>query len=319
VSALLLSGLLILTACTAESPPAASASGEAGADGPSMADLPPADAAAASLPETERDWAIARRTVEWARDRGLSARPIGEVMAAVGSTFVGTPYEPGTLEIRGPERLVVNLRAFDCVTLVEHVLVLSRLTVADDPSFLETEEGFRQRYRAELTRLRYRDGIVAGYPSRLHYFSEWIRNGEAEGMLRNVTRELGGVPDPRPIDFMSAHTESYRQLQEDPSMVDAIRETELRLSREERFFIPQDEIADREAGIRDGDVIAAVSALDGLDIAHTGIAMWRNGRLHLLHAPLVGDSVHVSELPLAERIQGISSQVGIMVARPLQP
>jgi hypothetical protein len=56
----------------------------------------------------------------------------------------------------------------------------------------------------------------------------------------------------------------------------------------------------------------------GLDIAHTGIALWRDGRLHLLHAPLVGKSVEISVLPLAERIQGFSAQDGIMVARPLE-
>jgi hypothetical protein len=37
-----------------------------------------------------------------------------------------------------------------------------------------------------------------------------------------------------------------------------------------------------------------------------------------MHAPLVGDSVQISEIPLAERIQGISGQDGIMVARPLE-
>ena len=54
-------------------------------------------------------------------------------------------------------------------------------------------------------------------------------------------------------------------------------------------------------------------------MAHTGIAIWDDGVLRLMHAPLVGDSVQISEVPLAERIRGISRQDGIMVARPLQP
>ena len=57
----------------------------------------------------------------------------------------------------------------------------------------------------------------------------------------------------------------------------------------------------------------------GLDIAHTGIALWRDGQLHLLHAPLVGGVVQVSEVSLANRIQRIGGQDGIMVARPLDP
>jgi hypothetical protein len=59
-----------------------------------------------------------------------------------------------------------------------------------------------------------------------------------------------------------------------------------------------------------------VSALEGLDVAHTGLALRYDGRVYLLHAPLVGDSVEISERPLAERIQDISGQVGIIVARP---
>jgi hypothetical protein len=72
-----------------------------------------------------------------------------------------------------------------------------------------------------------------------------------------------------------------------------------------------------EGGIRDGDIIAATSSLEGLDVAHTGFAVWLNGRLHLMHAPLVGSVVELSQRPLAERIQGISGQNGIMIARPL--
>ena len=245
--------------------------------------------------------------------------PIGEVMAILGTSFVGTPYAPGTLEIPGTERLVVNLRVFDCVTLVEHVLVLARLTVSDDEPFLLGEETFRDRYRNELTFLRYRDGVLAGYPSRLHYFSEWIRDADKKGLTRSVSEELGGVEDPRPIRFMTEHPTSYRQVTEDSGVFEAIREMEERVSRAARFFIPEDQIVGREDGIRNGDIIAAVSTLEGLDIAHTGIALWQGDRLHLLHAPLVGDSVEISERPLAERIQGFSSQTGIMVARPIQP
>ena len=280
---------------------------------------PDTTAVAGRLPETEEDWAIARRTLSWALEERLHDRPIGEVVTAIAHSFVGTPYEPGTLEIAGPERLVVNLRAFDCVTFVEHVLVLARLTLASGPDLLESEAALRESYRSELRRLRYRDGILAGYPSRLHYFSEWIRDAEAKGVVRSVARDLEGVLDPRPIHFMSENPGAYRQLGDDGDILRAIREMEEELTTQPRYYIPESRIEDREGGIEDGDVIAAVSTLDGLDIAHTGIAVWRGNRLHLLHAPLVGDSVEISEQPLAERIQGFSSQMGIMVARPLAP
>ena len=267
-------------------------------------------------PESEADWAIAVERVAWGVEEGLAQMEMGEAVIHMAASFVGTPYEPGTLELPGEERLVVKLEAFDCVTLIEHVLVLTRLARLPEAERPGEGAAFRDRYRMELTGIRYRDGQVDGYPSRLHYFTDWLDQGIAQGALSEVTDALGGIVDERPIHFMSSNTQAYRQLEEDPALVEEIRVREERLSAGTRLFIPQERIREVEAGIRDGDIIAAVSSLEGLDIAHTGFAVHRDGRLHLLHAPLVGDSVEISDRPLAERIQGISAQVGIRVVRP---
>jgi hypothetical protein len=97
-----------------------------------------------------------------------------------------------------------------------------------------------------------------------------------------------------------------------------VREAEARLSAAGRAYVPEERIAEVAERIRDGDIIAATSTVAGLDVAHTGLALRIDGRLHLLHAPLVGDSVEISEVPLAERILDISGQDGIMVARPVE-
>ncbi len=268
--------------------------------------------------ETEEDWQIAREAFSALAHSSADRLDPGERTARAALAFLGAPYIPATLEISGPERLVVNLRGFDCVTLVEHALTLSRLADGSDPAVLDDEERFRERYRDELARLRYREGAPDGYLSRLHYFTEWLDRGIAAGELQEVTGELGGIPDQRPIHFMSSNPEAYRQLAESPELVEEVRQIEEELSARTRLFIPQERIREVEGGIRDGDIIAAASALDGLDIAHTGFAVRREGRVHLLHAPLVGDSVEVSPRPLAERIQGIGSQVGIRVVRPVR-
>lgn len=288
--------------------------------------------AAPSQPEipfeaTERDWEIVQETVRRLRAEGLRHRPMGDVVVAVGFSFVGTPYEPGTLELPGPERLAVNLRQLDCVTFVENALVLAHLVRTAPDAVVDDRAALARAYRERLALLRYREGVPQGYASRLHYFSEWLTRNDERGIVRLVTPQLTGArEDARPLTFMSDHPDAYRQVAEDPTVLESIRTLELGLTTP-RWYIPQGGVetaaaggdAPGNAGIRDGDIIAAKSILDGLDVAHTGIAVWREGELHLLHAPLVGDSVEVSPRPLGERLRGIRSQNGILVARPVEP
>lgn len=264
------------------------------------------DAAAISL--TAEDSVIFASTVAWVREQRLDTLPTGELMASIGRRFVGAPYVPKTLDPPGPERLIVNLRTFDCVTYVETMFALARVIRAGRDDFAVFVD--------ELRRIRYRTGEAASYPERLHYFSDWIAANESKGLVRNMTPDLGGVPDTARVDFMSTHADLYWQLA-DSAVAAAVRSTEAGLSARLRTWIPQDSIARIAGGIRNGDIIAATSTVPGLDIAHTGLALWLDGRLHLMHAPLVGSVVEISEVPLAERIRGIGGQDGIMVARPL--
>jgi hypothetical protein len=262
------------------------------------------------------DWQILSDKVRWAAAQGYDTLPLGRSIAGIARSFVGTPYMPGTLEQPGPERLVINLHELDCVTLVENVLALTALVRRDGPGVLEDPAATQARYATYLRQLRYRGGVVDGYASRLHYFTDWLREGQSAGRLRLVTRELGGEEEWRPVDFMSAHTGAYPALA-DGAATEAIRDVERRLNAgPPRVVLSKDHIAAVTDSIRDGDVIAAASTVPGLDVVHTGFAVWEHGQLHLLHAPLKGTTVEISVLPLAERIQAISSQSGIMVARP---
>jgi hypothetical protein len=267
--------------------------------------------------ETEQDWEILAETIDWAREQGLDTVPIGDAISRIGLNFVGSPYVPGTLEVADPEALVVNLREFDCVTFVESAFALAKLVQtlprdveADDPTVHE-------RYAHLLADLRYRDGRIDGYPSRLHYFSEWIQDNARRGNVESISHLIGGVRDDEVIDFMTTHPTSYRQLA-DPDVLDRIREMERSVNRLLRYPVPEGRIADFASEIRDGDIIAATSTVEGLDVAHTGLAVWIDGELHLMHAPLVGDSVQVSTRTLAARIDDLRGQDGILVARPLE-
>jgi hypothetical protein len=245
-----------------------------------------------------------------AEELRLQDLPVGERVAGFGKLFLGLPYVAHTLELPGPEQLVVNLKELDCVTHVENALALA-IAAGQDASYAS--------FLRALERIRYRGGRLDGYTSRLHYFTDWIADNERKGVVRDITRELGGIPATREIGFMSTNRHAYRQLQEEPALVDSIRRVEAALNAREWYWIPQDRIEAVESRIQEGDVIGITTSIAGLDVSHTGLATWVNGRLHLLHAPDVGQPVEISRRPLAERIQGIRLQTGIVVARPLAP
>lgn len=276
---------------------------------------------AASLPDSAptwspEDWQLFQDKVRWAVAQGLETIPAGDAIAQLGASFVGTPYRAATLEAPGPEHLVINLHELDCVTFVETVLALTKFVRQDGVAALTDSLAARARYEGYLRDIRYRGGIIAGYASRLHYFSDWLATNAGAGHVTVLTAQLGGVPDLRPVTFMTGHAGSYPALQDSSTLVTIqLVENQLNAAGAIRYVIPKEAIAGMVNGIRDGDVIAAASTVAGLDVSHTGLALWKDGELHLLHAPLTGSPVEISPLPLAQRIQGITSQWGIMVAR----
>ena len=310
--------VLVLFGCVGGDSPRSGGTGEG--EDPEIWEGNVAEAARLLRPRegTPSDWRILREKAAWAWSEGLDTLPMGESMSRLGFSFVGTRYTPGTLELAGAEELVVNFEEFDCVTFVENMLALARFIRLSRPGILDSEEETRALYGRILTQIRYRGGRVDGYPSRLHYFSDWILDNEEKGLVRELTAEMGGGEDSRALDFMSKHPEAYRQLS-NPRSLDAIRERESYLSGLARFRISEEEIGARSPGIEDGDIIAATSTVDGLDVAHTGLAIWQGGVLHLLHAPLVGEAVEVSTTSLADRIHRIQGQDGIRVVRALAP
>jgi N-acetylmuramoyl-L-alanine amidase-like len=255
------------------------------------------------------DEQLLQRKFVLATKEALGKRPMGEVMVAIGVSFLGTPYVANTLEQPGPEHLVVNLRGLDCVTFVENTLALSRCVKLDKQT--------REEFEKELRRIRYRDGKIDGYPSRLHYFSDWIDNNAAKGIIRNVTEEIGGVPCEKVLNFMSTHPASYKQLANDKNL-EKIRGVETAINSRHHYYIPKDRLGSLEEKIEAGDIIGITTSVEGLDIGHTGIAIRTNGVLRYLHAPLSKGKVQISEQSLVEYLHG-SKQTGVMVARPLQP
>ena len=241
---------------------------------------------------------------------GMPATGMGETVIAVGTQFVGTPYVASTLELAGQETLVVNLRGLDCTTFVENVLAISRL--------LYQEKQDWESYLQTLEQIRYRKGQLKGYPSRLHYFTDWIRDNQEKGLVRDITPQTGGVPLVKEINFMGTHPKLYPALSQQ-EYLEEIRKVEASLSSETLSVLPAEAVAGQEGLIRDGDIIALATKTPGLDVTHTGIAVRSaDGRIHLLHASTEG-TVRISKEPLADYLQKIRGNTGIIVVRPLQP
>jgi len=240
--------------------------------------------------------------------QNLKQSDFGDTMIFVGQTFLGTPYVAKTLEIGESESLVINLQGMDCTTYVENVLAFSTLLMKDKMNF--------DSFASTLENIRYKDGKLDGYASRLHYFSEWIVNNEQKKLLEDVTAEIGGLEIKKDINFMSTHRDLYPFLQDEENFK-KIKASENYLNHQSICILPQDQIEAHENQIMNGDIIALTTSITGLDITHTGIAIReKDGRIHLLHASSSG-KVEVSELPLVEYLKKIKKNTGIMVARPL--
>lgn len=240
-----------------------------------------------------------------------------ETAVVIGRQFLGRPYVPHTLDRNPTEQLVVNVREFDCTTFLETVLALSLAWqhVPDKQNTLLLE----QTFRAYLTRLRYRAGRIDGYASRLHYFSDWLRDNEHKGLITDVTNALpGSVSVAKPVSYMTRATDKYPPLS-DPAIFKQVAQTEALLSQQSFSFIPKKHIALAEAQLREGDIIMLMAARPGLDMKHVGLAVrYPNGRLHLLHASSDQGAVIITSDPLSDYVLWHKSMSGIRVAR-LQP
>lgn len=226
--------------------------------------------------------------------------------------FLDIPYVAHTLEINDDERLVVNTRQLDCTTLVETVTALTLCAYRHLFTWRD--------YLNALTAMRYRHAQIDDYTSRIHYFTEWITLNTEAGIVTEIQ-----APDPPfsavqhvDVSYMSTHPNSYKALREHPEFVDAIREMERQVSGGTFRYIPKQAVRNHtllRRVINDGDIIAITCKKAGLDIAHLGFAVWKDGRLHLLNASMLHKKVVEEPLTLYQYLQKHSTHTGIRIIR----
>lgn len=220
--------------------------------------------------------------------------------------FLEKPYVAGTLDKNDIEKLVINLREFDCVTFVETVMALANTTASNDLTF--------DNFASQLKQIRYRNGIINGYDSRLHYTSDWADNNVEKKILSAESQQLGGVLETKNIDFMTSHRSAYNALKTDDEMLDKIKNVENEINKRKGFYyLPKEKITSKEAEIPHMAMIAFTTSIKGLDTTHTGFAYKKNGKLTFIHASSAKNKVVIDEKTLSDYCKGQKSCTGIMV------
>ncbi len=261
------------------------------------------------------DVQICTQKFEFAVSKNLSQRPINEVIVEIGKTFLGTPYGEYTLEKNETENLVINLQALDCVTFYENCITLARCIKMNNSTFEE--------YKKQLQYIRYRNGKIDGYSSRLHYTTDYFFENEKKGVLKIVTDEIfpkKAVKEiSNTINFMTTHRESYKQLK-DENEYQKILAIEKEINKRTLYFLPKAKISQYEKNIQTGDIIGITTSIEGMDISHTGIAVKeKNGSAHFLHASTNKREVQLTKETLHQYLGNNKKHTGIIVARVQEP
>ena len=226
--------------------------------------------------------------------------------------FHGIPYVAHTLEVNDNEQLVINTRQLDCTTLVETVTALTICVQQEKRQWAD--------YLKTLRTLRYRQGVMDGYTSRLHYFTDWIDDKQ----LMGIVSEIQGPNPPFTalqkvkVGYMSQHPQSYKALKANAALVPIIKRQEQALTGKTYRYIPKQAIKNTQLlrqTIKDGDIIAITCNKKGLDIAHLGFAVWQKDGLHLLNASSIHHKVVTEPMTIRQYLQKHSTFTGVRIIR----
>lgn len=237
---------------------------------------------------TSRDkhsWEEAARILHGliAREKDVALR-----MSKIADFLLGRPYLVNPLGggANQPERWVVRLDAFDCVTFVETTLALAR--TRSNRAFVH-----------ELRNTRYRAGRV-DWLFRLHFFSDWIASNQRRGAIVVRSRGTGSHLIQKNLDFLEgfpAHRVRFH-------------------------VVPKRDIRGALPRVANGTIVAFASLRSNLDFFHVGLLFFSGSTrgtvadLRLYHASRSAGEV-IAE-PLADFLER-NRMRGIAFASPKDP
>lgn len=214
------------------------------------------------------------------------------LVCMAGEYFLDTPYVGGTLE-GSPEQLTVNTSEFDCTTFVETALALAMT--------IEERRTSWHDFVNNLESVRYRGGRVNGYPSRLHYVSDWIVDNSHRGNLKEVTERIGKTMSKiKTLDYMSQHRAAYPALADSANYA-GLKNAEIGYRSHKYPYIKPADLS--TAQLTEGDIVALTTPIQGLDVTHLGIIKMIDGAPHLLHASSKGKKVMIDPLSFGDYLR----------------
>ncbi len=221
--------------------------------------------------------------------------------------YIGRPYVAHTLEANDKEKLIIDTIHVDCTTFVEYVLA---------KSLFESNQNHPMNFVDYVKLLRYRNGIINGYTSRLHYITEWIDNAVKYDLIEDITSLYSSNTQKINISYMSNNPQYYKHLNNIDNL-NKIKEIEHSITNKIIHWIPKDSMKlNGLSYINDGDVIAITTNIKGLDVVHLGFAIYKeDGSLGLLHASSKHKKVLIDPLPLSTLLNDNRRWSGIRVLR----
>lgn len=230
----------------------------------------------------------------------------------LGRKLTGVPYVAKTLEVNKKEKLIVNLRQLDCTTFVENVVALTLCWKDKTYTF--------DAFCNALRKIRYKGGKTVDYTTRLHYFTGWIEDNTRLGLCYEIQSPNPPFTGKQIVDvnYMSVHPGKYPMLAHNVTNQKCISAMERELSNKTYRYIPKSQIKNTKllrSTIHNGDIIAIITNIKGLDTQHVGFAVWHKDGLHLLNASSIHKKVIEEPMLLSDYLQKKKTMTGIRIVR----
>ena len=238
-------------------------------------------------------------------EKGLKSgkKSANELVTFYAYELLGRPYVAHTLEGE-TEMLTINIDELDCTTFVETLYALTRTTMSERYSWRD--------FANNLENVRYREGRIDGYASRLHYISEWAVDNTSRGNIEEITKDVPGARELiKTINFMSTHRDSYPALKDDETF-NTIKKYEDGYRNHKTYYLKKEQLNGKGIcnAVQEGDFVGLVCKTPGLDISHMGMVVKNEkGELVVIDASMSGGRVMNEAYPIVEELgpkQGVS-------------